>query len=29
MLHQLKEHVLQPTLKEEYQENFDGELEAK
>ena len=29
MLHQLKEHVLPATLKEEYQDNFDGGLEAK
>ena len=29
MQHQLKEHELPATLKEDYQENFDGELEAK
>ena len=29
MLHQQKEHVLLAKLKEECQENFNGELEAK
>ena len=29
MQYQLKEHVFSAILKKEFQENFDGELEAK